>query len=63
MAEKVSVKAFDIKIFTRMMSFARKYKVKFTVAALSTIILALVAAANPYVLGKTYFHVLILFSA
>ncbi len=53
MAEKVSVKAFDIRIFTRLMSFARKYKVKFTVAALSTIILALVAAANPYVLGKT----------
>ena len=37
MAEKVSGKAFDIKIFKRIMSFARKYRVRFTVAALSTI--------------------------
>lgn len=53
MAEKVSGKAFDVKIFMRLMSFAKQYKFRFTVAALSTITLALVAAANPYVLGMT----------
>lgn len=53
MAEKVSGKAFDVKIFKRLMSFARRYKLRFTIAALSTITLALVAAANPYVLGMT----------
>lgn len=53
MAEKVSAKAFDIKIFRRLMSFAKRYKLKFTIAALSTILLALVAAANPYILGVT----------
>lgn len=53
MAEKVSGKAFDIKIFKRIMSFARKYRVRFTVAALSTILLAVTAAANPYILAMT----------
>jgi subfamily B ATP-binding cassette protein MsbA len=53
MAEKVSGKAFDVKIFNRLMSFAKQYKLRFTIAALSTITLALVAAANPYILGKT----------
>jgi subfamily B ATP-binding cassette protein MsbA len=52
MAEKVSGKAFDVRIFTRLMSFAKRYKLRFTIAALSTILLALVAAANPYILGE-----------
>jgi subfamily B ATP-binding cassette protein MsbA len=53
MAEKVSGKAFDVKIFNRLMSFAKRYRLRFAIAALSTITLALVAAANPYILGET----------
>jgi len=53
MAEKVSAKAFDIRIFRRLMSFAKRYRFRFTIAAASTILLALVAAANPYILGMT----------
>lgn len=53
MAEKVSGKAFDIKVFARLMSFAKRYKFPFFVAASSTILLSLVAAANPYVLSIT----------
>lgn len=45
-----SGKAFDIKIFARLMSFAKNYKLKFTIALLSTILLAVVAAADPYIL-------------
>ena len=53
MAEKVSGNAFDLKIFKRLMSFARRYKINFFIASISTITLALVSAANPYVLGMT----------
>ena len=53
MSEKVSGKAFDVKVFGRLMSFAKPYKFRFAIAATSTILLALVAAANPYVLGET----------
>ncbi|SEB71625.1 ATP-binding cassette, subfamily B, MsbA [Tenacibaculum sp. MAR_2009_124] len=45
-----SGKAFDLKIFVRLMSFAKRYQLKFTIAALSTILLAVAAAADPYVL-------------
>ena len=53
MSEKVSGKAFDGKVFRRLMSFAKPYKFRFAIAATSTILLALVAATNPYVLGET----------
>ncbi|NQY01205.1 MAG: ABC transporter ATP-binding protein, partial [Flavobacteriaceae bacterium] len=53
MSEKVSGKAFDVKVFRRLMSFAKPYKFRFAIAATSTILLALVAATNPYVLGET----------
>ena len=53
MSEKVSGNAFDITIFKRLMSFAKRYKLKFAIAAISTISLALVSAANPYILGIT----------
>lgn len=53
MSEKVSGKAFDIKIFSRLMSFAKNYKLRFSVAVLSTITLALVSAINPYIVGET----------
>lgn len=53
MAEKISGKAFDIKIFLRLMSFAKGYKLKFSIAAISTISLAFVSAINPYIIGET----------
>lgn len=53
MAEKTSGKAFDVKVFTRLMSFAKRYKLQFFIAAASTILLALVAAASPYMLSVT----------
>ena len=53
MAEKISGKAFDIKIFLRLMSFAKGYKLKFSIAAIYTISLAFVSALNPYIIGET----------
>ncbi|MDB4709755.1 ABC transporter ATP-binding protein/permease [Flavobacteriaceae bacterium] len=53
MVEKISGKAFDIKIFLRLMSFAKGYKLKFSIAAISTISLAFVSAINPYIIGET----------
>ncbi|MDC3344624.1 ABC transporter ATP-binding protein/permease [Flavobacteriaceae bacterium] len=53
MAEKISGKAFDVKIFLRLMSFAKGYKLKFSIAAISTISLAFVSAINPYIIGET----------
>ncbi|MDT7832268.1 ABC transporter ATP-binding protein [Flavobacteriaceae bacterium S356] len=61
MAEKVSGKAFDVKVFTRLMGFARRYKLHFFIAASSTILLALfsvarplvvIASVNDYIIGK-----------
>ncbi|MCH3884418.1 ABC transporter ATP-binding protein [Tenacibaculum aquimarinum] len=42
--------AFDIKIFARIMSFAKRYRMQFIIAAASTILLAIVSAVRPYVL-------------
>ncbi|OSY88112.1 antibiotic ABC transporter ATP-binding protein [Tenacibaculum holothuriorum] len=42
--------AFDIKIFARLMSFAKKYRAKFIIATISTILLAVASAASPYIL-------------
>lgn len=50
MAEKVSGKAFDVKIFTRLMSFAKRYKLMFTIAASSTILLAIFSVVRPLIL-------------
>lgn len=61
MAEQVSGKAFDVKVFTRLMSFAKRYKLHFFIAASSTILLALfsvarplvvIASVNDYIVGK-----------
>lgn len=49
MAEQVSGKAFDVKVFTRLMSFAKRYKLHFFIAASSTILLALFSVARPLV--------------
>lgn len=42
--------AFDIKIFARIMSFAKRYRLQFIIAAAATILLAIVSAVRPYVL-------------
>lgn len=61
MAEKVSGKAFDVKVFARLMSFAKRYRLQFFIAASSTILLALfsvarplvvIASVNDYIIGK-----------
>ena len=52
MADKTG-KAFDLQIFLRLMSFAKNYKFKFFIAASSTILLALVALINPYLIKET----------
>ena len=50
MSEKVSAKAFDIKVFRRLMGFARRYKLMFAIAAISTILLAIFSVLRPLIL-------------
>ncbi|WP_088323793.1 ABC transporter ATP-binding protein [Polaribacter tangerinus] len=45
--------AFDMDIFLRLMSFAKKYKVNFFIAASATILLAGVALLTPLILKET----------
>ena len=45
-------KSIDFKVFTRLMSFAKRYRVQFWVATVSTITLAFFAAASPVVLMR-----------
>lgn len=45
-----SGKAFDLKIFVRLMSFAKKYRTRFIIAATSTILLAGFAVLSPVIL-------------
>ncbi|MFK8060422.1 MAG: ABC transporter ATP-binding protein [Polaribacter sp.] len=52
MADKTG-KAFDLQIFLRLMSFAKRYKVNFFIASASTILLALVSLLNPYLIKET----------
>ncbi len=42
--------AFDIKIFARIMSFAKQYRTQFFITGLSTVLLAISAAARPTIL-------------
>jgi subfamily B ATP-binding cassette protein MsbA len=46
-------KAFDLQIFLRLMSFAKRYKLKFFIATSSTILLALVSLLNPLLIKET----------
>ncbi|MDC0176640.1 ABC transporter ATP-binding protein/permease [Polaribacter sp.] len=46
-------KAFDLQIFLRLMSFAKRYKFNFFIATISTILLALVSLINPYLVKET----------
>ena len=52
MAEKTG-NAFDMKIFIRLMGFAKKYRVRFFTAAIATILLAGFSTLTPYVLILT----------
>jgi ATP-binding cassette, subfamily B, multidrug efflux pump len=51
-SKKVTGKAFDAKLFFRLMQFVKVYKMHFLVATLSTITLALVAAVRPWLLQQ-----------
>ncbi|MDP3314414.1 ABC transporter ATP-binding protein [Lutibacter sp.] len=58
MSIKVTGKAFDAKIFMRLMSFANKYRLEFFIGTLSAILLSLVSVAKPILLQEmvnTYF--------
>lgn len=50
MAKKAVGKAFDYKLFARLMSYAKKYSMPFFIAAISVIIGAVLAAVNPILL-------------
>ncbi len=45
--------AFDIKIFSRLMGFVKRYRLYFFTAAFATILLSFFAAARPYILKLT----------
>tara|TARA_B110000902_G_C14284457_1_gene578170 strand:- start:1129 stop:2895 length:1767 start_codon:yes stop_codon:yes gene_type:complete len=50
---KKSGNAFDMQIFSRLMSFAKRYRLYFFIAASSTILLALFSVLSPYILINT----------
>ncbi|MFY9242884.1 MAG: ABC transporter ATP-binding protein [Polaribacter sp.] len=52
MAEKTG-NAFDMEIFSRLMGFAKRYRLYFFIAASSTILLALFSVLSPYILINT----------
>ncbi|WP_457618139.1 ABC transporter ATP-binding protein [Lutibacter sp.] len=52
MDKKVTGKAFDAKIFKRLMSFASKYKWQFIVSTISAILMSVVSVAKPILLQK-----------
>ena len=59
MSEMITGKAFDAKIFKRLIGFAKKYKREFIISSLAAILLALVSSAKPILLQEivnTYFE-------
>jgi subfamily B ATP-binding cassette protein MsbA len=59
MSKKVTGKAFDAKIFKRLMAFAKKYRLQFIIGTLSAILLSLVSVVKPILLQEiinTYFE-------
>lgn len=58
MSKKVTGKAFDVEIFSRLMGFAKKYRWQFVIGTVSAIVLSLVSIAKPILLQEivnTYF--------
>jgi subfamily B ATP-binding cassette protein MsbA len=59
MSKKLIGKAFDLKIFTRLMGFAKIYRREFIISTVAAIILSLVSVARPILLKEivqTYFE-------
>lgn len=59
MDKKVSGKAFDAKIFKRLIGFANNYKLEFIISTMAAILLAMVASVKPILLQEivnTYFE-------
>ncbi len=48
-----SGKVFDMQIFSRLMSFAKRYRLYFFIASSSTILLAIFSVLSPYILINT----------
>jgi len=53
MSKKESGKAFDAKIFMRILSFAKTYRLRFIITTLAVVSSALLSAYRPYLLIKT----------
>ena len=52
MSKKITGKAFDAKIFKRLMSFAKIYKLEFIISTLAAILVSLLAIAKPILLKE-----------
>jgi ATP-binding cassette subfamily B multidrug efflux pump len=52
MSEKFTGKAFDLKIFSRLMSFAKIYRWEFIISTLAAILLSLVSVVKPILLQE-----------
>ena len=52
MSKKLTGKAFDLKIFVRLMNFAKIYKWEFIISTIAAVILSLVSAARPILLKE-----------
>ena len=52
MSKKITGKAFDAKIFMRLMSFAKIYKFEFIISTLAAILVSLMAIAKPILLKE-----------
>ncbi len=50
--KKITGKVFDLQLFVRLLSYAKKYRKHFFVAALSVVLLALFAAVRPVLLQQ-----------
>jgi len=50
MSEKVSGKAFDLKLFKRLMTYLKRYRFQFLISTISVVILAALAAIYPILL-------------
>lgn len=52
MSNKVKGKAFDVKIFNRLLGFSKKYRMQFFIGTFSAILLSLVSVAKPILLQE-----------
>lgn len=52
MSKKLTGKAFDMKIFLRLMQFAKKYRWQFFIGSISAILLSLVSVVKPILLQE-----------